>query len=103
MVSTTFKNYGQLTQNQILFNVRHSSARSVIEHAFGLLKGRFRRLFYFHNLRIDLIIKCVMAACILHNICILSDIKANVPEVQIENNVHEMLNACERMFLEMFG
>lgn len=80
-LAPSLKNYGQLTENQILFNVRHSSARSIIEHAFGLLKSRFRRLFYFHNLKIDLIIKCVMAACILHNICILTDNKSNVPKV----------------------
>ncbi|XP_011869570.1 PREDICTED: putative nuclease HARBI1, partial [Vollenhovia emeryi] len=98
-----FKNYGQLTENEIRFNVRHSSARSIIEHAFGLLKSRFRRLFYFNNLRTDIIIQCVMAACILHNICILTNnYESNVPEIQIENNAHEILNARERMFSEMF-
>ncbi|KAI4454197.1 hypothetical protein MML48_10g00004287 [Holotrichia oblita] len=41
------------------------------EYRFGMLKGRFRRLESFHNLNIQLICKCVMAACVLHNICIL--------------------------------
>lgn len=97
-----FKNHGQLTDNQILFNVKHSSARSVIEHAFGLLKGRFRRLFYLHNLNIDIINECVMAACILHNISILTDCEViNDPEMQNEN-ANTNLNARERMFSEMF-
>ncbi|XP_018574653.1 protein ALP1-like [Anoplophora glabripennis] len=65
-----FKDNGNLTLNEKTFNNRHSSTRVVIEHAFGLLKGRFRRLKFFENSDILLIVKCVVAATVLHNLCI---------------------------------
>lgn len=65
-----FKDNGHLTANQKLFNFRYSSTRIQIENAFGLLKTRFWRLLSFNNLRIDIIVRCIMAACVLHNICI---------------------------------
>lgn len=63
-----FKDCGNLTTRQRTFNFKHSSCRIVIEHAFGLLKTLFRRLLRFDNLDIRIIVKCVFAACILHNI-----------------------------------
>lgn len=42
-----------------------------IEHVFGLIKGRFRRLLHFtehHN--VSFVVNLVICACILHNICI---------------------------------
>lgn len=64
-----FKDNGYLTEEQVQFNYMHSATRICVENAFGLLKGRFRRLNYFENLSINFIIKCVTAACVLHNIC----------------------------------
>lgn len=50
-----------------LFNLRHSSAYTTIERAFGSLEGRFKiltsRLFFPFKTQVDL----VLAACILHN------------------------------------
>ena len=43
---TPFKDHGNLTPQQLRFNFIHSSTRMVIERAFSLLKGRFRRLKY---------------------------------------------------------
>lgn len=65
-----YKDNGNLTQQQKVFNYNHSATRIVIENAFGLLKGRFRRLTYFNNNSIEFIVQCVIAACVLHNICI---------------------------------
>lgn len=65
-----FRDNGQLTHQQKTFNHRHSSSRIVIEHAFGLLKSRFRKLKFFENDNIIFIVKCVVAATVLHNICL---------------------------------
>lgn len=39
-----FKEFGNLTQAERNFNENLSKTRQVIEHAFALLKGRWRRL-----------------------------------------------------------
>ncbi len=66
-----FKNYGNLTRQQTRFNFIISSSRVAVEHAFGLLKGRFRRLLHFTEHRnISFVVNIVICACILHNICI---------------------------------
>ena len=65
-----FRDNGHLTQIQKRFNVKLSMTRSVIERAFALLKGRFRRLKYLDMNRTDLIPRCIIACCVLHNICL---------------------------------
>ncbi|KAK3909075.1 Protein ANTAGONIST OF LIKE HETEROCHROMATIN PROTEIN 1 [Frankliniella fusca] len=66
-----FINRGVLTQDQKIFNTCLSSMRQVIERAFSLLKGRFRRLKYLDMKRIDLIPATIIACCVLHNVCLL--------------------------------
>lgn len=51
------------------FNYHHSQTRIYIENAFGLLKGRFRRLQNFENNNIEFIVRAIVAACTLHNLC----------------------------------
>ena len=70
---TPFKNLGHLTPQQVGFNKRLSSARQVVERAFGHLKGRFRRLqdIPLHNSKE--ICQMILATCILHNLCIIND------------------------------
>ena len=65
-----FRDNGHLTPIQKRFNVKLSMTRSVIERAFALLKGRFRRLKYLDMNRIDLVPRCIVACCVLHNICL---------------------------------
>ncbi|XP_050338341.1 LOW QUALITY PROTEIN: uncharacterized protein LOC126764735 [Bactrocera neohumeralis] len=66
---SVFKDYGSLTLNQIRFNKTHSSARIVVENAFGALKRRFRRLLKFTEPRnLCAISNLVASACIMHNI-----------------------------------
>lgn len=65
-----FKRYGDLSPAQRHFNKTFSSSRVRIEQAYGLLKGRFRRLKYVYMRRTELIPLIVLACCILHNICI---------------------------------
>lgn len=59
-----------MTQAQINFNEHLSKIRQVIERAFALLKGRFRRLKYLHMSCTDLIPFVILACCVLHNICL---------------------------------
>lgn len=63
-------NRGQLTAAQTHFNVVHACTRQVIERAFALLLGRFRRLKFLDMNRHDLIPAAVLAATVLHNICL---------------------------------
>ena len=59
----------QLTPDQRHFNKRLSSARFVVEHAFGRLKGRWRILNKKNDLRVDFMRPLIHACCTLHNIC----------------------------------
>ncbi|GLV40085.1 uncharacterized protein CBL_02970 [Carabus blaptoides fortunei] len=65
-----FKDNGQLSEEERIYNFKHSSTRIVVENAFGLVKGRFRRLRHFDNRDINFIVNCVIAGYTLHNICI---------------------------------
>ncbi|CAH1156075.1 unnamed protein product, partial [Phaedon cochleariae] len=68
---TPYKNNGNLIQCQKTFNKVLSKTRVKIEHSFGLLKGRFRRIKelldmkYMHNIN-----STIVACCVLHNICL---------------------------------
>lgn len=76
-----FKNVDRLSNREKSFNNKLSQCRVVIENAFGLLKGRFRRLKYLETIRLDLISLLIVSACILHNICILNE---DLPEELID-------------------
>ena len=69
-----FRDNGNLTQAQRHYNLIHSSIRSTVERAFGLLKGRFTRLQHLDQRRdIEKVVTTVLSACVLHNICILNN------------------------------
>ena len=67
---TPFRDFGNLTRDQRLFNISHSKTRQVIERSFGLLKARFRRLLRFEASDLKLIVYSILSACVLHNICL---------------------------------
>ena len=67
--SLPFRNYGNLTRQQRLFNKTHSKCRQVIERAFDMLKSRFRRLLRFDVSDMTILVDSIQAACVLHNIC----------------------------------
>lgn len=50
------------------YNKILSGTRIVIEHAFGMLKGRFRRLTYVEAKSVEKVSKLCMGACVLHNL-----------------------------------
>ena len=67
---TPFRDNGHLTHEQKNFNFMLSSNRVVIERAFGLLKGRFRRLHHIETHSVDTTVKIMITSCVLLNICI---------------------------------
>ncbi|XP_033730552.1 putative nuclease HARBI1 [Pecten maximus] len=68
---TPFRDNGHLTYQQKNFNYMLSANRVVIERAFGLLKGRFRRLNYLDTQSIKTAVEVIMVSCVLHNICLI--------------------------------
>ena len=65
-----YSNRGHLTPDEREFNKKLSAARSVVERAFGMLKGRWRLLLKKVEQQTRTLSKTVLAACVLHNICI---------------------------------
>lgn len=68
-----YRNNGRLTEEELIFNTVHSKCRIDIERAFGLLKGRFRRLKFMETKRTELISIYIAACVILHNLCVDND------------------------------
>lgn len=80
-----FKDNGHLTEHEKLFNKLLNKKRVLIENAFALLKGRYRRIKFLETVRIDLIVLLVMTSCILHNICLFNgDLPSDVMNMEQE-------------------
>lgn len=60
---------GSPSQAFALDNYRLSSARRVVENAFGRLKARFRIMHKGLEVDIDNVNRIICACCVLHNIC----------------------------------
>lgn len=84
-IMVPFKDNGHLTVQQKKYNKILSKIRVLIEHAFGRLKGIFRRLLYLNLTKYSNFKYIVVAACVLHNFII----KHNVP-VHYEFNEQEI-------------
>ncbi|XP_018359046.1 PREDICTED: putative nuclease HARBI1 [Trachymyrmex cornetzi] len=85
-----FRDNGHLTPQQTEFNSLHSSTRMASEKAFGILKARFRRIKFFSEYRnMEFITNIVIAACILHNLCIDENDNFQINE---ENYDHVIMN-----------
>ena len=63
------------------YNTAHSSIRIKIEQAFGMLKGRNRRLKYLDQNSMSVICYTICTACVIHNICILQNDLDDVQEM----------------------
>lgn len=89
-----YRDNGRLTRIEIRYNKRLSQNRIVIEHAFALLKNRFRCLqhLYVHNT--EVLPKIVLACCLLHNFCINAN---DSTELDLDNDEH---NANEDIVAE---
>nr|XP_002736880.1 PREDICTED: putative nuclease HARBI1-like [Saccoglossus kowalevskii] len=81
---TPYRDNGHLDEHQRLFNTSLSRRRVIIERAFGSLKRRFRRLLNGIDITdVNEINKIVLAACIIHNICIKHD------DIDFDENDHD--------------
>lgn len=72
---------GHTEAEKRVFNKKLSGARVVIEHTFGLLKGRFRRLTNLETKTVRKAIDITCAACVLHNMCMAGD---DIPDIHEE-------------------
>ncbi|XP_044170329.1 protein ALP1-like isoform X2 [Acropora millepora] len=68
---TPFRDNGHLSRQEVNYNNKHAKTRQTIERAFGLLKGRWRRLKFIEMENINECPAIVAAACVLHNFCLL--------------------------------
>lgn len=94
---TSFRDYGNLTRQQKLFNRTLSKDRQVIERSFGLLKCTFRRLIKFDASDMEMIVNSILSACVLHNLCMQEEgefpemsIVENDDDDQVANGGHEL-------------
>ncbi len=70
-----------------LFNLRHASARNVIERIFGVLKQRFRILLLAPEYDLNIQAKIPAALCAIHNFIRINDADEGIlPE---ERNLHD--------------
>lgn len=89
---TPFRDNGHLTNNQRRYNIVHSKARCVIEHAFAQLKGKFRRLKYLDMSNMEYIVNVILACCVLHNFILRIDkneCEGIIEENQIESTYND--------------
>lgn len=70
---TPFRQTTNLTQEQKYYNKKVSSVRQSVERAIGHLKGRFRRLRDLNCIHVKESCYIIVAACIMHNLCVLSE------------------------------
>ncbi|XP_029173399.1 putative nuclease HARBI1, partial [Nylanderia fulva] len=71
---TPYRDNGHLTQAQRNFNRIHSQCRISVEHGFGILKQRFRQLYFLKLRNMQFIVKFIFACCVLHNLADLDDL-----------------------------
>lgn len=64
---TPYRDSGQQSILELLFNKRLSRGRSVIENAFGILKQSFRELLHITDLHIAFLPDVVVCCCLLYN------------------------------------
>lgn len=66
---TPYKRSNNLGEMELHHNKKLSADRVCIENTFGLIKGRWRRLFYIDVFNVAKAVEIITAACILHNFC----------------------------------
>lgn len=67
---TPYRDYGNLTNEQIIYNKKFCATRVKIENTFGLFKSRFLQLLHLDFHKVDKCAQFIISCCVLHNICI---------------------------------
>lgn len=67
---TPYRDNGNLNAEKKRYNFIHSSTRTVIERAFGILKRRFRPLRFIETKDMQTSCDIPISCSVLHNICI---------------------------------
>ncbi|XP_017471897.1 PREDICTED: putative nuclease HARBI1 isoform X1 [Rhagoletis zephyria] len=86
---TPYKDNGHLTRQQKYYNSKLSKGRVAIEHSFGLLKQRFRQLYYCKLRGIKKLCHFIRACCVLHNLANEDDIEYSPESEVVESNENE--------------
>ncbi|KAE8738155.1 hypothetical protein FOCC_FOCC016375 [Frankliniella occidentalis] len=92
MLMIPFKNQGNLTAEQRLYNRCLCKSRVRIEHAFGKAFGQWRRMKMLHTANLELAVDHIVSCFVLHNFMILNgeqllDIAVNDPTFHVEDYV----------------
>lgn len=89
---TPYRDNGHLSHAETIFNITLSSCRVVIEHCFGILKQRFRQLYYCKLRGIKKICHFILACIVLHNLADENDLEEfeNLPKTTIANNTNSI-------------
>lgn len=88
---TPYKDNGHLTRPQKNFNIKLSLARVAIEHSFGILKQRFRQLYYCKLRGIEKLCHFIRACCVLHNIANENDLDFLLQEEPQHENLENLV------------
>lgn len=83
------KDNGSLTRAKKKFNKELSKARIIAEHAFGILKGRWRVLLKRLDEEQERVPDTIIACCVLHNICVLRRDEYEVDLDDEDDNDHD--------------
>lgn len=67
---TPYRDNGHLSPAAKYFNKVLNTCRVYVEHTFGLLKQRFRQLYYLRLKSPESICNFIIACCILHNLAL---------------------------------
>lgn len=98
---TPFKNLGNLTRKQQIYNLKLARSRYIIEHCFGILKQKFRQLYHLKLRGDHCIANFIRACCVLHNLALedVFPVNENIPptigQLQIVQADHDYIEPEE--------
>lgn len=101
-IMTPYRLVAGIIRAQKRHNYKLSADRIAIEHAFGLVKGRWRRLTFINTYSLAKAVEIANAAFVLHNFCYLSgDMWDEIIEVDHVKQQHAYENREDRILGEV--